>query len=114
MEFVRHLLVLLHLVGFAALFGGAFVQVRARPRVVSAAMLHGAITQVVTGLLLVGVREGLDLEVDQVKIGVKLAVTLVIAVLVWVNRRKTSIPGGLFGSVLLLTLANAAIAVFWT
>ena len=114
MDIVRHALVLLHLGGFAALFGGAFVQAREQGKVVNAAMVHGALTQVVTGLLLVGVREGQDLEVDQVKIGVKLAVTLVITVLVWMNRRKRSIPTGLFGAVLLLTLANAAIAVFWT
>ena len=44
-------------------------------------MLHGVLTQLVTGVLLVGLAEGvdsLDRSVDRTKIGVKLVVTLVI------------------------------------
>jgi hypothetical protein len=113
MEFARDALLLLHLVGFAALFGGAFVQLRDDVKVVNSAMLHGALTQVVSGLLLVGVIEGAGDDIDSVKIGVKLAVALVVGVLCWVNRRKEAVPHGLFWAVALLTLANAAVAVFW-
>ena len=113
MDFVRDVLLFIHLVGFAALFGGAFVQVRDDMKVVNAAMLHGSLTQVVSGLLLVGVIEGLDESVDNAKVAVKLAVALVISVLCWVNRHKVRVPGGLFNGVLLLTLANVGVAVFW-
>ena len=113
MDFVRDVLLFIHLVGFAALFGGAFVQVRDDVKVVNSAMLHGALTQVVTGLLLVGVIEGQDDPIDRTKVSVKLAVALVIAVLCWVNRRKESLPNGLFLGVAVLTLVNVGVAVFW-
>jgi hypothetical protein len=113
MEILRDILVFLHFIGLAALFGGLFVQLKADPRVVNNAMLHGVLTQLVTGLLLVGVLEGLDEEVNNAKIGVKLVVALVIGVLVWVNRRKPSLPTGLFFGLLGLTALNIAVAVFW-
>ena len=112
MEVAHDALLFLHLVGFAALFGGAFVQIRDSVKVVNSAMLHGALLQVLSGLALVGVIEGAGDDVNQVKIGVKLAVALVIGVLCWVNRRKEAVPNGLFFGIALLTLANAAIAVF--
>jgi hypothetical protein len=113
MGIARDALLLLHLVGFGALFGGAFVQVRDEVKVVNSAMLQGALIQVVSGVLLVGVIEGIGDEINQTKTAVKLAVALVIAVLCWVNRRNESVPGGLFAALLALTLANAAVAVFW-
>ncbi len=113
METLRLVLLFLHLVGFASLFGGLFVQVKAEPRVVNNAVLHGALTALVTGLLLVGVLEGSDETVNNVKIGVKLAVALVVTVLAVANRKKTSLPGGLYLGMMLLTLLNVGLAVFW-
>jgi lysylphosphatidylglycerol synthetase-like protein (DUF2156 family) len=113
MEILRDVLVFLHFLGLAALFGGLFVQIRSDQRVVNNAVLHGVLTQLVTGLLLVGVLEGLDAEVDNAKIGVKLVVALVIAVLAFVNRKKTALPNGLYLGLLVLTVLNVAVAVFW-
>ncbi len=113
MEFLREILLFLHFVGLAALFGGLFVQIKADPRVVNNAMFHGILTQLVTGLLLVGVLEGLDREVDNAKIGVKLVVALVIAVLVFMNRKKASLSNGLYLGLMGLTLLNIGVAVFW-
>ncbi|MGH3372149.1 MAG: hypothetical protein ACRDPR_19355 [Nocardioidaceae bacterium] len=113
MELLRDVLLFLHFVGLAALFGGLFVQLRSDPRVVNSAVIHGISTQLVTGLLLVGVLEGLDREVDNAKIGVKLVVALVIAVLAFMNRKKTSLSDGLFFGLLGLTLVNIGVAVFW-
>ncbi len=113
MDFLRDVLLFLHLIGFASLFGGAFVQLRDEVKVVNSAMLHGALIQVVTGLLLVGVIESQDDPIDHTKIAVKLAVALVIAVLCWVNRRKESVPAGLFYGIAFLTLVDAGVAVFW-
>jgi hypothetical protein len=115
MELARHLLVLLHLVGFAALFGGCFVQLRSKTPEVSAAMLHGALTQLVSGLALLALLEMTPPagDVNHVKIGIKLLVTIVITVLVIANRRYESIPRGLWGLIFALTFANAALAVLW-
>lgn len=113
MEVLQNLLLFVHLIGFASLFGGALVQVRDEVKVVNAAMLHGALLQVVSGLLLVGVIEGQDEDVDHVKVAVKFGVAVVIAVLCWVNRRKPEVPAGLFYAIMGLTVANVAVAVFW-
>jgi FtsH-binding integral membrane protein len=113
MEILRDVLVFLHFIGLAAVFGGLFVQLRAEQRVVNSAVVHGILTQLVTGLLLVGVLEADDAHVDNVKIGVKLAVALVIAVLAFANRKKPSLPSGLFFGLLGLTVLNIAVAVFW-
>jgi hypothetical protein len=113
MDLLRDILLFLHFLGLAALFGGLFVQVRADPRVVNNAMLHGILTQVLTGLLLVGVIEGMDEEVDNVKIAVKFVVALVIAVLVIANRKKPALPGGLYFGLMGLTVLNIGVAVFW-
>jgi Na+-translocating ferredoxin:NAD+ oxidoreductase RnfD subunit len=107
-------LLVVHLLGFGALFGGAFVQLRDDIVVVNSAMLYGALTQVVSGLLLVGVLEGQDEPVDNAKVAVKLLVALVVGVLCWVNRAKRRLPTGLFFGILLLTVANVIIATTWT
>ncbi len=113
MDFLRDLLLFLHFIGLAALFGGLFVQVKAHPRVVNNAMFHGILTQLVTGLLLVGVLEAGDHEVDNAKIGVKLLVALVIGALILVNRKKQALADGLYLGLLGLTVVNIAVAVFW-
>lgn len=113
MEIVHHILVLLHLVGFAALFGGAFVQVKGPKRVVNAAMWHGTLTQLVSGLLLLGVNEMGEGPVNHAKIAVKLVVLIVIFVLVLRNRKKEGVAPGAFWAIFALTLLNAGIAVFW-
>jgi hypothetical protein len=114
MEFVEQLLVFVHFLGLAALIGGAFVQITASDKVVNRAMLDGALTQLVTGIALVGVIQGaLDEEIDNAKVGVKLAVLLVIVALSWVNRKKPSIPTGVWAAILGLAVLNVGIAVFW-
>ena len=114
MEFVEHVLVFVHFLGLAALIGGAFVQITASDKVVNRAMLDGALTQLVTGIALVGVIQGaLDEELNNAKVGVKLAVLLVIVGLSWVNRKKPSIPTGIWATILGLAVLNVGIAVFW-
>ena len=111
MDAVEKILLFLHLVGFGMLFGGAIVQVRDQTKVVNKTMLQGSLVQIGTGLLLVGVIEGRNEPLDHTKIAVKFVVALVVALLCWVNRRKESIPSGLFMAILLLTLVNVAVAV---
>ena len=113
MDFVRDLLLFLHFVGLASLFGGLFVQIKAAHRVVNSAVLHGILTQLVTGLLLVGVLEAGDHPVDHAKVGVKLLVALVIGVLAVTHRKRPALPDGVYFSMVGLTLANIAVAVFW-
>lgn len=114
METLRLVLLFVHLLGFAALVGGLLAQVREPQKAVNAAMRDGAGTAFLAGLLLVGVLEAGDDPVDHVKVGVKFAVGLVVLVLVMANMRKPSIPQGLYVGLLLLTVVNLAVAVFWS
>jgi uncharacterized membrane protein len=114
MEILRLVLLFLHVLGFAALFGGLVVQARNSEKSVNAAMRDGVGTAFLTGLLLVGVLESGDDPVNQAKIGVKFAIALVLLVLVMANTRKPTIPQGLWAGLLLLSVANIAVAIFWS
>lgn len=113
MELVRHIVLLLHLIGFASLFGGFLVQLRSREPEINAAMLHGSYTMLITGLALAVFAETGSGPVNTGQLVVKLVVTAIITFLVIINRRFTSIPKGLWGLLGALTLANAAIAILW-
>ena len=114
MEILRLVLLFLHILGFAALIGGLLVQARDGEKSVNAAMRDGAGTAFLAGLLLVGVLEAGDEELNHVKLGVKFAVGLVILVLVMANTRKPRIPQGLYVGLLVLSVLNVALAVFWS
>lgn len=114
MEILRLVLLLLHVLGFAALIGGLLAQARSADRAVTAPMRDGAGTAFVTGLFLVGVLEAGGGDVDHLKIGVKFAVGLVLLGLVMANLRKPRIPDGLFWGMLALSVLNVAVAVFWS
>jgi hypothetical protein len=117
MDVLRTILVILHFIGLASLLGGFLVQVRAiaagRGTVVPA-MLHGALTQLVTGILLVATIQMGDLyDLNNIKIGVKLLITVIITVLVFVYRRKSPAPSWVLWTIGGLTVANIIIAVAW-
>lgn len=117
MEILRNVLLVLHFIGLASLLGGFLVQMSAfktKSAKINPAILHGALTQLVTGILLVGVNEMGDLrEIDNVKIAVKLVILLVIYVLALINRKKVSVSTAIIGIIGLLTIANIVVAVFW-
>ncbi|MBB3041671.1 hypothetical protein KM427_19965 [Nocardioides sp. LMS-CY] len=113
MEFLRHLLLVVHLLGFAALFGGLLIQARQPEKRVNSLMRDGAGTAFVAGLLLVGVLEA-DGSPNHAKIAVKAIIGLVILALVMANLRKERIANGLWALLLLLTVANVCVAVFWS
>ena len=120
-EIIRNSLIVLHFVGLASLLGGFLTQVKAMSAgtaKIVPAMVHGAWTALVTGLLLVGVAEwriamGANFEVDHTKIAVKSIVVAVILILVMLNRKKDVVRAPAFGAVGALTLTNVVLAVFW-
>ncbi|MET8895359.1 hypothetical protein [Streptomyces albogriseolus] len=117
MDVLIHIFVGLHIIGIASLLGGFLTQMKAMgagtARFVPA-MLHGALTMLVTGVVLVGLNQAQDHSVDNIKIGVKLALLIVILGLVYVKRDEEKVDKGVFGLVGLLTVANIFIAVLWT
>ncbi len=117
MDVLIHLFVGLHIIGIAALLGGFLTQMKAMGRGAARfvpAMLHGAATMLVTGVILVGLNQADDQHIDNIKIGVKLALLIVILGLVYVKRDDERVEKPLFGLVGLLTVTNVFIAVLWT
>jgi hypothetical protein len=115
METLRLVLLLLHLLGFSALLGGLLMQVREPVKTVNALTRDGAGTAVVAGVLLLVVLEAMDgVTVDHTKIGVKLVIGLAVLALVMANLRKERISDALWGLLLALTVADVAVALFWS
>ncbi|KRV46861.1 hypothetical protein AQ490_08745 [Wenjunlia vitaminophila] len=107
----------LHIIGIAALLGGFLTQTKAMASDearMTPAMLHGALTMLVTGLTLVGLDQADDRDVNNVKIGIKLAVLTAVLILVYVKRDEARAGKAAFGAVGLLTMTNIFIAVMWT
>jgi hypothetical protein len=114
MEFLRLVLLYAHLIGFALLLGGAALQYLSGAIRINTAMLWGAEIQVVTGFALAApLRGGGDAEPDPAKLAVKAIVGLMIFVMVFFSRKREVVNRGHFLAMVGLTLANAAVAVFW-
>ncbi len=116
MEILFKILVVLHFVGLASLLGGFLVQMSTKPRGINNAMLHGVLTQVVTGIAMVGIVSADLLEdetVDNSKIGVKLLIALFVLGAVLLGRRKPADEQQPYWAAAgALTLVNVIVAVF--
>src|SRR5688572_20270528 len=97
MQLAHQILLLLLLFGFAALLGGVLVQLRSKEPEVNAAMLHGSLTLLITGIALVALEEIGPDPVNHLKIAIKLVVAAIVVLLVVKNRKFASIPRGLWG-----------------
>ena len=114
MDALRLILRYIHLVGFALLLGGAIVQYLSGKLRINAAMLWGAIIQLLTGIALSApLRGGDDKEPDPAKLAVKGVIALMIFVMVFFSRKREEVNKGHFMAIIGLTLVNAAVAVFW-
>ena len=114
MEILRNVVFFVHLVGFALLLGGSVAQYLSGKLRINAAMLGGAAIQVVTGLILAA-PWGLDPgeKLNNVKLGVKLVIALMILAMTFFSRKRADVNRGHFLAIIGLVLVNAGIAVFW-
>lgn len=115
MEILRHVVVLVHIVGFAVFFG-AWVVAAFGDRRVTRVMSWGLVVSAVSGLALAA-PWGIEWPLDYTKIGVKLVVLLAIGALLGIGsarqRRGEALPPAIFWLVGVLALLNAALAVLW-
>jgi hypothetical protein len=115
MTTVYQLLLVLHLIGWAIVLGGTLATLR--QRVVPKGALHGILTALVTGVLMVGLASSGVADVHEpntTKVAVKLVIALVVTALVVLGvRRPAKVTGGLLGAIVGLTAVNIAIAVLW-
>ncbi|MFK3834493.1 Fe-S protein [Microbacterium sp. NPDC087868] len=116
METLRHIVLFVHLMGFAVLFGAWAAQAFGGKRVFTRLMSIGMAIAAVAGLALAA-PWGISYELNYVKIGVKLVLLLVIGALLGIGtarqKRGASVPPVMFWLVGILTAANAAIAAIW-
>lgn len=115
MEILRHAVVLIHLTGFAVLFGAWVVEAVGRRRV-TRLMNTGMVIAAIAGLALAA-PWGIDGQLNYAKVGTKLVVLLVVAALLGIGlarqRKNGEVPSALFWSIGVLTFINAGIAVLW-
>ena len=114
MEIVRLVLLTAHLLGFAVLFGGLFVQFGQADRTITPMIRWGARIVFLAGLLLVGVLESDDdITVNHAKIGIKLVIAFVVVGLVEANGRKPRLSEAVYYAILGLTTVNVLVALFF-
>ena len=105
----------IHLLGFGALFGGLLIQAREPVKRVNALMRDGIGTALVAGLILFGLDSAHEHPGAEWhwKMTVKLVIALVITALVMMKMRKPAISRGLWLVLLVLTVANVCVAAIW-
>lgn len=109
MGFLKGLFLIIHMVTIAGILVVCLMNfVLKRPY--SKGLLHMALTMLVTGIVMVGLKEGLDEPVNHLKIGLKLAVVVAITALVWVNRNREQLARGFYPAVMALTVLNIGLA----
>jgi len=115
MQFLYNLFLVLHFIGLAMLLGGWFVQMSSADKGVNRTMLEGALTQLVTGIVMVGMLSAGAIEGEDPNntvVGIKLLVVIVITVLAFIGRRRQPPQVALWAIIGLLTLVNICVAVF--
>lgn len=115
MELLLNVFVVLHLLGMAAIIGSALFVARGA---VTPALVWGARAQLVTGLLLVGLVQATDEEVNNTKIAVKLVVAIAVVACAEIAAAKERKGEGsrpqLVTAAGALALLNVLVAVLWT
>jgi hypothetical protein len=110
METAITFIVFIHLIGMAGLVGGSLAQVRSPERKATSLMRDGALTQLVTGIILVGLVQANNEILRQAIVGAKSVILIVILILVFTGRKK--LTNGAFFAILLLSVINVALALF--
>ncbi|MBS1675330.1 MAG: Fe-S protein [Actinobacteria bacterium] len=118
METLRHIVLFIHLIGFAILFGAWAVQAFGGKKQLTGLMTVGMTIALVAGLALAapwGLPAGASM--NYAKLGTKLVILLIIGALLGIGgarqKRGAAVPPVLFWLVGVLTAVNAGIAAIW-
>ncbi|TXK18608.1 hypothetical protein [Homoserinibacter sp. GY 40078] len=116
MDILHSALLALHIFGLAAIVGTFLVQMRANEGFRTGLILGGAITQLVTGIALVGLAEAGDHDLNMLKITTKLIIAILVlaaAIAAVVAQRRGGRVKPWFHSAGGLAIVNVLVAVFW-
>jgi hypothetical protein len=109
-----------HIASITALMALLIHQLRKSPPIVHPGALHSALTALLAGLIMVGVRTSLHNEdptkwelLNNGKIGVKFVVLLLILFIGYRNVKKTEVKKSTLYTMISLTTLNILLALFW-
>lgn len=116
MEILRSVVVLVHLVGFATIFGAWVVEAVGQRRITR--IMHWGLGIALVAGLALSAPWGLDHDLNYAKIGIKLVVLVIIGGLLGAGAARArksggGVPAGIFWPIGILTLLNAGLAVIW-
>ena len=117
MDVLRHIVVLVHIVGFAVTFGAMITEAAARNLRFTRVMDYGLVLSLITGVILAAPwPAGIDLNYP--KIGVKLVLLVVLGGILGAGsarQRRTfePVPTPMFVAAAALSVAAAGVAVIW-
>lgn len=117
MEYLRSVVVLLHIAGFAVTFGAWAAEAAARRFQFTRIMDYGLLLSLVTGLALAAPWPA-GIELNYPKIGVKLVILLALGAVLGIGNAQQRKSGNavarpLFAAAGVLSLSAAGIAVIW-
>jgi len=109
----------IHIISIIGLLVLLLMQINKSPRRIHPGTWHSALTALVMGLLMVGIRTPLHNddpakwpEVDNTVIGIKFVILIVILVLIRRNFKKPEVKNSIWVALIGLTTANILIALF--
>jgi hypothetical protein len=117
---VNNISLLVHVLSVIGVLVLLLTQVKKSPRVIPTGTLHAALTALVAGGLMTGIRSALHNqdaakweEFDQAKIGIKFTILMVILYLIIKYQKAAEVKAVVWLSIIGLTITNILIAVLW-
>ena len=109
----------IHILSVIAIMVLLLAQVNKSERKIHPAIFHSALTALVAGLVMVGIRMPLHNQnsnkwplLNNAWVGTKFLILLVILVLIYQNFKKAVVKNSIWAALLALTTANILIAIF--
>jgi hypothetical protein len=120
LAWVNDIALLVHILSVLAVMVLLLLQVNKSPRRIHPGVFHSALTALLAGLVMVGIRTPLhDQNADKwpmlnnAWVETKFLILLVILVLVFRNFKKPEVKNSVWAALVALTSANILIAIFW-
>ncbi len=120
LAWVSYISLAVHIASIVGLLVLLILQLKKSPSIVHPGVLHSALTALVAGLIMVGVRTSLHNEdptkwelLNNGKIGVKFVVLLLILFIGYRNVKKTDVKKSTLYTMIGLTTLNILLALFW-
>lgn len=120
LAWVNDISLLIHILAVLAILALLLLQVNKSPRRIHPGIFHSALTALVAGLVMVGIRTPLHNQnadkwpvLNNAWVETKFLILLVILFLVFRNFKKPVVKNSIWTSLVALTCANILIAIFW-